>query len=74
MGTSWFPGPLSVVGCLEIAQYRCLYLVGNVAGFWTDREKLLGTGGNAKAKGQSESSFLILCPNKSCFVTILQIM
>lgn len=41
-------GLLSVAGCLEIDKYRCL--LGNVAGFWTGRERVLGTGGGAGGK------------------------
>ena len=36
------PGPLSVAGCIGIDKCRCL--LGTVAGFWTGRESLFGTG------------------------------
>lgn len=69
------PGLLSFAGTVEIYKYRCL--LGNVSEFWAGRNRLSGTWGGEekkKKKRERENSFIILCPNKSCFVTILEIM
>ena len=78
------PGSWAVcqlLGSVEIDKYRCHS--GNVAEFSTGRERLLGTAGGGAGGGRNreremgrekENSFIILCPNKSCFVTVLQIM
>lgn len=51
---SWVlvPGPLSVAGCLEIDEYRCL--LGTGSEFWTGRESLLepGPGGGRVWRGE----------------------
>lgn len=52
---SWVlvPGPLSVAGCVEIDECRCL--LGTVAGFWTGGESLFGTGrGEGEEMGKRE--------------------